>query len=160
MLSAPRSQLLHPPKQIPRATPTPSNGSECPHPPHVPHGCRNVGQPGIRNSTFSSSSSSSILRGRDAVIVCVQGTSPSRAFLASSAGLALLRASENGIGGIIVFVALGVLFAMSPTTRSKACDLPAMEATSAVFVSWCPILASHATTVARVCSCDRRHRRS
>jgi len=39
--------------------------------------------------------------------------------------------------------------------RSKGCNLLAMEATSAVAVSRCPILVSRATKVARVCSRDR-----
>ena len=114
-MSAPPSQPKFP------STPTASNGSGVPA--HRPT-CQaavvipKVERPGIFYVTLPFPP----LRPRrpscrwDTVIVCVQGITPSRAFLASSAGLTLLRASENDIGGVIVFVPLGVPFAMGPTT--------------------------------------------
>jgi len=72
-----------------------------------------IHKPGVRGAT-SSSSTSSTLRGWGAVVVvCARGVSPSHAFSA----LALLRASENSIGGDVV--GFGVSSATTPASPPR-----------------------------------------
>jgi len=72
-----------------------------------------IHKPGVRGATSSSSTSSTLCGWGAVVVVCARGVSPSHAFSA----LALLRASENSIGGDVV--GFGVPSATTPASPPR-----------------------------------------
>jgi len=98
-MSLSASSQLHLSPQVPEHTDTEQINSTLPR--HLTSGNITVipkaERHGIRSST-SSTSSSSVLRGWDAAVVCARGASPSCAFSVLEAALVLLRAPENDIG--------------------------------------------------------------